>query len=166
MISEKLESLLEVLDREKRCCERLISVGRCEQESLVANNVDALGDRVADMQQAVREMQELHVQRRDVVDGIAQYLDVRPDQVSLPAVADRLDPTSGQRLRERIRQLVRTGEALYATNQQTIYLINFSLNLVDRQIAAWTDALTPGNGYDAGGGTTRASDPAIVEEKA
>lgn len=166
MISEHVESLIDVLERERQTCEQLIAVGRSEQSSLVKHDADGLGEGIADMQQAVREMEELHAHRRELVERMAGELRIDPSNISLPAIADRLEEPGAGRLRAQIRSLVKTGQALYSVNQQTIYLINFSLDLVERQIAAWTDALTPGSGYDADGGATRSNDPAIVEEQA
>lgn len=166
MLAENVKSLLDTLDQEQACCERLIEVSREEQESLVQSDLDALGERIADMQQAVREFQELRANRRELLDRLAGHLALKPGDLSLQVLAGHLDGDSAEAVRARARELARTAEALYRLNQNTIYLISFSLDLVDRQIGAWSDCLVRKDGYDQDGQSkSQASEATILEKK-
>ena len=59
MLSENVASLLEVIGKERVCCDRLIEVNKNEQKSLVSNNLEALTGKTNDMQKAVGELQRL-----------------------------------------------------------------------------------------------------------
>ncbi len=159
-------ALVETLERERACCERLIDVSRGEQASMVANDPDALARRIAEMQRALTELQAIHAERQKLVEALAGELGIDRERVSLPAIADRLDPETGRALRRTSHELMRVARALYRTNEQTLYLINFSLDLLDRQVRAWTQALTRDDGYDADGHSARSAEPTLVEEKA
>jgi hypothetical protein len=166
MVTENLAALLDVLDAERLCCSRLVEVSRTEQESLAKNDADVLSGQINEMQAAVRELHGHQAQRNSLLESMAKELGLDADRLSLYDLADRLEGPPAENLRERFRELVRVGETLFRVNQQTIYLINFSLDLVERQIGVWTGALTEGDGYGRDGRT--APDPSetrIVEEK-
>ena len=166
MVNDNVVALLEVLEKEHDCCLKLIEVSKNEQKSLVDNNVDELTERINEMQASVNDLHELQRDRRALLRRLADSLNVQPEKISLNYLTDRLGGDAAEGLRSRITNLARTSETLYQINQHTIYLINFSLNLIDRQINAWTDALTEKEGYDdEGRSTERPSDLKIIEEK-
>ena len=166
MVNENVVALLEVLEKEHDCCLKLIEVSKNEQRSLVNNNIDDLAERINDMQTAVNDLHELQGNRRELLQQLASSLDVQPEKISLNYLLDKLEGDIAEDLRSKTKNLARTSETLYQINQHTIYLINFSLNLIDRQINAWTDVLTERDGYDEEGKSTdRRSDAKIIEEK-
>lgn len=167
MKSENVASLLEVIVKERACCNRLIDVNRNEQKSLVDNNLESLSGRTSDMQKAVGELQRLQTERKKIISLLAKELGIDDDKISLNTLADKLDTDEASTLRGKFRELTRTGEVLYQLNQQTIYLINFSLDLLERQIGAWTGALTEDDGYRSDGQAKAGPlETRIVEEKA
>ncbi len=159
-------TLIDTLDRERACCERLIEVSRAEQASMVANDPDALAERIEQMRRALAELQALHRERNRLVETLARSLGIARERVSLPAIAERLGVADGSALRRRTAELMRVARTLYQTNEQTLYLVNFSLDLIDRQVRLWTQVLTRDDGYDAEGHSARTAEPALVEEKA
>ncbi len=167
MVSESIATLLEVIEKEQECCSRLIEVSKNEQQSLADNNLNVLNNQINNMQSAVKELHKLQSERKVLLESLATEMDIGVDNVTLHILVDHLDGQAADNLRTRFRDLLKTGETLYQVNQQTIYLINFSLDLVERQISAWTGALTENDGYGEDGKTTSdSSDNKIVEEKA
>jgi flagellar biosynthesis/type III secretory pathway chaperone len=167
MVSENIATLLDVIEKEQQCCTRLIEVSKNEQQSLAGNDLSILHKQINTMQAAVRELHELQVERKELLESLAKELEVSADNMTLYDLVDHLDGLSADNLRGRFRDLIRTGETLFRVNQQTIYLINFSLDLVERQISAWTGALTDSDGYGEDGQTiSERPNAKIVEEKA
>lgn len=167
MVSERISVLLDVIDEERECCGRLIEVSRQEQESVVGNDLESLNHRVGDMREAVKNLHRLQNERKRLLESLAGELDLGTDGVSLGALISRLEPALADKVRAGFKRLAETGEMLYQVNQQTIYLINFSLDLIERQIGAWTGALARERGYGSDGrSTTSDPDAKIIEEKA
>ena len=151
--------------------------GLLEYGQDVGRGADAVVLRVED------GLEDLVLDRQPRLAGDAEILEVldgrvereRRDSDAAPARGldgealgvDRLDGETADTLRSKFNELIKTGEHLYRVNQQTIYLINFSLDLVERQISAWTGAMTEPEGYgDDGQSRSGISDAKIVEEKA
>ena len=158
--------LFDILERERQCCAALIEVGKEEQRSLVDNDLDKLNTRTKEMQKAVTDLSQLHQERKQHLDQIAEELGLDQSQVSLQEVISQLQDDSAQKLKIKVQELLKTGETLYRVNRQTIYLINFSMGLVDKQISNLADVLSETDGYGQDGksvpGKTR---PKIVEGK-
>jgi len=166
MARQSVSALFDILERERKCCAALIEVGKEEQRSLVENDLDELNMRTKEMQKAVSELSKLHRERKQQLDRLAEELGLDPERITIQEIINELRDESARALKTKVQELLTTGETLYRVNRQTIYLINFSLGLVDKQISNLADVLSEAEGYGEDGKSLPGkSRPKIVEGK-
>jgi len=165
MTSPNLSGLYEILEEEQACCAQLLEVSKQEQRSLVDNDLKTLDANTRKMQQAVEHLKNLHGERKRLLVQLGREFNMDFSDITFTGVIERLDEDTSKKLKDKLARLVRAGEALYRMNQQTIYLINFSMGLVDKQVELWSEVLTQGDGYDEQGTSKRSRKSRIIEGK-
>ncbi len=163
MESKEFKELIEVLNLEWECCLGLVEISRNEQRALVKHDTAALNEHIQDMQRTVTRMAELQAQRERLLPAAVKRF--AAGQPATLEVLARVAP-NGSELEEVAGRLLTVARTLSQLNQQTIYLINFSLDLVDRQMGIWKGAIARDEGYTQEGASTSASAPSLLESKA
>ena len=171
MNGDNVDLLVGAIDDERECCKSLIEASEAEQRSRVESDLDGIQASVAEMQRAVRELRQLQNLRERLMAAVAESVgdvDASTNVARrIEQLADGLPVAAAKRLRDSHRRLIKASNNLYRANQQTIYLIEFSLNLVDGQVAAWRNSLVERQGYDDGGRSRdRRSEARLFEDKA
>lgn len=167
MKQRTVAELIEVLELERKCSDRLIEISKKEQKQLLVGKAEEISACAREMQMVVKELEGYHRRRRALLDRLAEELHLASSSPSLSTVVAGLDRYQASLLREKINKLMTTSEILYRLNQHTIYLIKFCLDLNEQQALLWVEALCPSAGYDEKGEAKKEGGRAgILEGKA
>jgi hypothetical protein len=165
-IEEKVCDLCGRMTEETKRCRKLIEISRAEQDFLMKNDIDNLSMNTDKMKEVVEGLKKSQVARHELMKEIGRDLGIVSGKLSISRIEKAVDPALAERLREISKDLLKTGERLYRLNHNTIYLIDFSLDLLNQQSQLWAQLLSEEEGYQEEG--KRASQtpvPLLVEEK-
>ncbi len=165
-IEEEVHILCGKIAEETRRCRELLELTRAEQEFLMKNDIENLSRNTDSMKKAIGVLKRSQLERRELMEAIGCKIGVGPEKLSIKRIEKEINSELAHRLEEISKDLVKTGERLFRLNHNTIYLIDFSLDLLDQQSRLWAQLISEEEGYQEEGqrvqGTTG---PVFVEEK-
>ena len=137
VIDEKVSVLCNNMNDEIDNCRKLLELSKSEQQYLMKNDIENLSRNTDQMKTIIDALKKAQDERRTIMADLAETLGIDPKRVSINRIGKMLDEDQGRRLRETGKDLVRMGERLYRLNHNTIYLIEFSLDLLNQQSNLW-----------------------------
>ncbi|MBN2071815.1 MAG: flagellar export chaperone FlgN [Candidatus Krumholzibacteriota bacterium] len=166
-IEDRVEELCEMMNEEASVCRELLELSRIEQEYLMKNDIENLSVNTEKMKRIVQVLKRNQAARHSYMDDIAINLEKDVGTVTISAISREVDPELSSKLKDTSRELIKVGERLYRSNHNTIYLIDFSLDLLEQQNKLWAELVSDEKeGYSANGKKgNRKSHPLLVEEK-
>jgi hypothetical protein len=166
ILEEKVMGLCSVMEDETRICRELVDLSESEQQHLMKNKVEQLVENTERMKMTVRELKRLQIMRNNCVNDLASSLNIDGEEVTLANIAKYLEPNLREMLIEVREELLRTGDKLLETNHNTVYLVNFSLDLLEQQSNLWKELATEKNENYSNGEKEGNTCSVAVEEKA
>lgn len=145
MLEKKAAELCSVMEAETRICRELVNLSETEQKHLMKNKVDKLVDNTRKMKKTVKELKRLQKLRNSFVMELGTGLDIDTDDITLANIIKRMEPGLRDKLSEIREELVEIGDRLLEVNHNTVYLINFSLDLLEQQSSLWKELATEKN---------------------
>jgi hypothetical protein len=162
MVSHLYRAIL----REVDSCKELLTLSKAEQRFLMENNVDSLSSNTEKIRKIVIELKRNQKDRKDLMNEIGRRLDVKQEKLSLKYIGELIKPPLNKQLQEAGEELVRVGEKLYRSNHNTIYMVKFSLDLLQQQSRMWAELSADEELYgDHGEHGGSDMNPVFVQEK-
>ena len=138
------------LDHELAIHRRLLTLAEDKQRRIVAHEIPAF-TRILEQEQAViTEVGRLRLVRDRLIRAVATVMAIKPDELSLSAILERIDGILRDQLRERQRELRGLLERLRQLNERNLLLIRSGIGLV-RDILQTLIGNGEGRGYDRRG---------------
>ncbi len=150
-IGEKAEVLCSKIEEEVEVCRKLIELTEEEQRFLVKDDIENLERNTEEMKvilQALRSCQQI---RKKLMEEMGKALKISGKKLTVAKIAERLGDEVARKLKEKSKELVKTGEKLYKVNRNTLYLVGFSLELLEQQSRLWAELLSDQEGYGEDG---------------
>lgn len=161
-----VSNLYRAIMREVNSCKELLTLSQAEQKFLMENNVESLSSNTEKIRKIVIELKHNQKDRRDLMNKIGQKLDVKPEKLSLKYIGKMIKPELNEQLQEAGNELVEVGEELYRSNHNTIYMVKFSLDLLQQQSKMWAELSADEEIYgDHGEQSSGDVNPVFVQEK-
>jgi len=166
-VEEKIEILCRTMTEETETCRKLIALTEEEQKFLVKDDVENLERNTEEIQVIVRTLRSCQDERRKLIKEIGEVLNLSEQELSVSKIADKVNGAISKKLLEKSKDLVKTGEKLYKVNRNTLYLVGFSLELLEQQSRLWAELLSDQEGYGEDGRMREnsASASLFVQEK-
>ncbi len=137
MNSEKINDLMDILEREIRIYEELLKVSKDKTEIIVQGKVTELDNITKIEQVLVLNMGKLEAFREKVVNDLSQELRTNPWDLTISELFQYLDRNQTQRFEEYKTKLLNTINEIKTINelnskliQNSIDYINFSVNVL------------------------------------
>ena len=137
MNSEKINDLMEILEREIGIYEELLQVSKDKTEIIVKGNVPELDNITKVEQTLVLNMGKLEAFREKIVNDLSLELQTNPWELTISELFRYLDKTQTQRFEEYKTKLLNTINEIKTINelnskliQNSIDYINFSVNVI------------------------------------
>ncbi|GEM_PF-2131498 len=163
----KISSLCRLMREETGQCRELLKLAKSEQDLLMGNDIDGLSRNTELMNENIRTLKSCQISRRRLIREIGGDLGIEPQAISIGTIGKEVDTDLLEELEKTSKDLVETGEKLYRVNHNTIYLIGFSLDLLEQQSRLWTEIATEEEGYCEEGKRVKGSaSPLFIEKKA
>jgi len=163
---ELIEKLSDKMAEETSVYRELIRLTEEEQKFLVRDDVEHLARNTEEMNAIIEALKKCQADRKRLVTEVGAALGIEPEGLSISSIAERLETDVADELKERSKDLVRTGEKLYMANRNTVYLVSFSLDLLEQQSKLWAELLTEQEGYGRSGKAHESdTSPLLVQEK-
>ena len=168
ILKDKILRLCEMMETETDVCGNLLKLSKSEQQYLMKNNVDTLIKNTKNMKDAVIKLKNLQELRRKFMEEVGTLLSIDSEDISVGNISDSLDGALKAELQKCGKKLVKAGDQLYESNHNTVYLVNFSLDLLEQQSELWKElASEDEKGYKHRSGKENKKTYAVaVEEKA
>ena len=166
-VEEKIEILCRTIAEETETCRKLIALTEEEQKYLVKDDVENLERNTEQMQMIVKALKSCQDERKRLIKEIGEMLNLSEHELSVSRIAEVVDGVLSKKLKEKSKDLVKTGEKLYKVNRNTLYLVGFSLELLEQQSKLWAELLSEQEGYGEDGKIreSQASASLFVREK-
>jgi hypothetical protein len=166
ILEKKAIELCLVMESETRICRELVNLSETEQKHLMKNKVEKLVDNTRRMKETVKELKRLQRIRNKFMMEMGNRLDMDTDDITLANIIRRLKPELRDKLIRTREELVETGDRLLEVNHNTVYLINFSLDLLEQQSNLWKELATEKNDEYSPQQNEEETRSVAVEEKA
>ncbi|MCD6379221.1 flagellar export chaperone FlgN [bacterium] len=168
ILNGKVLRLCEMMETETEMCTDLLELSKSEQHYLMKNKIDILLENTKKMKGAVIRLKELQKIRRKFMEEVGSLLAIDSEDVSVINITDSLYGDLKTKLLQCRKKLVKAGDRLYESNHNTVYLVNFSLDLLEQQSELWKElASADEEGYtDSSGKENKKAYAVAVEEKA
>lgn len=163
----RVSDLCDIMNSETDLCRELLELSRTEQGFLIKNDLENLANNTDRMKSAVEFLKESQDSRHECMGSIASLMEVEEDKMTIRSIRENVRVTLSEKLKNTSRELTKVGEKLYRTNHNTVYLIDFSLDLLEQQNRLWVELVSDKEeGYSDGSrkGKTRTF-PLLVEKK-
>ncbi|MBD3180326.1 MAG: hypothetical protein GF417_12545 [Candidatus Latescibacteria bacterium] len=166
ILEQKVLGLCSVMESETRVCRELVDLSESEQQHLMKNKVDQLIDNTEKMKNTVRELKQLQKIRNEFVMDLGSSLELTSSNITLSNIVKCLTPDLSSMLNEVREELIRIGDKLLEANHNTVYLVNFSLDLLEQQSSLWKELATENNDDYGNSDQQDVTCSVAVEEKA
>jgi activator of HSP90 ATPase len=168
ILNNKVLKLCEMMETETDVCTDLLKLSKSEQRYLMRNKIDILLENTKKMKEAVIRLKKLQQLRREFMKEVGSLLSIDSEDISVINITDSLDGDLKTKLQKCGKKLVKVGDQLYESNHNTVYLVNFSLDLLEQQSELWRElASADEEGYkDSSGKENKKTYAVAVEEKA
>jgi hypothetical protein len=166
MVEQKVTVLCGKMVEESDHCRKLLDLSRAEQNFLMKNDADNLSRNTDKMKIIIEALKTNQLERRRLMKEIGTGLGVKAGKLSIGRIKKAISGELASKLEKSSKDLVETGESLYRVNHNTIYLIKFSLDLLNQQNQVWAELLSENEGYAEKGNKAKGMTyPLLVEEK-
>lgn len=166
ILEEKVIGLCSVMENETRICRQLVDLSESEQKHLMKNKVEKLVDNTEKMKETVRKLKTLQMIRNDLMMELGSALDIDDKEITISNIVRCLNPDLRNKLNMVKEELVQIGDQLLEVNHNTVYLVNFSLELLEQQSNLWKELATEGDEDYGNNGSRDRTCSVAVEEKA
>lgn len=139
---ERVETLCELMKEETEVCRELLELSKSEQKYLMKNDVEKLYSNTDRMKEIIDILKKNQVIRRDFMRDLGREMGIDGEQVTISTIGDRVPAGLSYKLKKISVDLVKIGERLYRANHNTIYLIDFSLDLLEQQNRLWAEIVS------------------------
>ncbi len=161
-----VSSLYGAIMREVSSCRKLLDLSKAEQKFLMENDVESLSANTGEIREIVLKLKSNQKKRKELMSKIGVELDLQPEELSLINIGELIKPELSKRLQEAGKKLLEVGEKLYRSNHNTIYMVKFSLDLLQQQSKMWAELAAEEEVYGQGGEQSENEvDPLFVQEK-
>ncbi len=164
---ERVETLCELMKEETEVCRELLELSKSEQKYLMKNDVEKLYGNTDRMKEIIDILKKNQVVRRDFMRDLGREMGIRGENVTISTIGERVPAGLSHKLKKISVDLVKIGERLYRANHNTIYLIDFSLDLLEQQNRLWAEIVSEKDeGYGVESRRTPiAIHPLLIEKK-
>ena len=164
---QRVSDLCEIMTSETELCRELLELSRTEQGFLIKNDLENLASNTDRMKNAVEFLKKSQDNRHECMGSIAVLMEVETDKMTIRSIRENVRVTLSDKLKSTSRELMKIGERLYRTNHNTVYLIDFSLDLLEQQNKLWVELVSDKEeGYSDGSRKGKARTfPLLVEKK-
>lgn len=150
-IEEKAEDLCRKIEEEVETCKKLINLTENEQRFLVKDDIENLEKNTEEMKTILQALRSCQQMRKKLTEEMGEALKVKANGLTVSKIAGKLGSALAQKLKEKSKELFETGERLYRVNRNTLYLVGFSLELLEQQSRLWAELLSDQEGYGEDG---------------
>ncbi len=166
-MEDRVLSLCEIMKNETEVCRELLDLSNAEQEYLIKSDIDSLARNTDRMKAVIENLKQSQASRHRYMDEIASEMDIAVDAMTIKTIRTLVKSDLSEKLHKTSRELMKIGERLYRANHNTVYLIDFSLELLDQQNRLWAELVSDKKeGYAEKGNKPGAHTyPLIVEKK-
>ncbi|ADG07616.1 flagellar protein FlgN [Kyrpidia tusciae] len=166
-MNEKVQHLVQTVEDLLKEYQGLVEDGQRQREALVAGDMEALDRIVRGMDERMKRIAAHERRRLAIGEALAEEWGIRPDELRLSTVAERVGPATRRRMEEIAGEFDRVLTELERVNDQNRALTEQSLTYVRQMIDVITAAQDTGvygppdgarpYGPDAAGGPAGAS---------
>ncbi|MBN1164359.1 MAG: flagellar export chaperone FlgN [Candidatus Krumholzibacteriota bacterium] len=166
-IRENVENLCNMMAEETKICRELLELSKTEQQFLMKNDVENLSRNTDKMKSIIQILKRSQGFRRIFMNDIAQGVGLKVEKITISSLSQSVDEDLSKRLRQASILLMKIGERLYRANHNTVYLIDFSLDLLEQQNKLWSDLVSEKEEGYKGSDQKRSTEtvPLLIEKK-
>lgn len=146
-----VESLIEILDKEKNIYESILKLSMDKKDVIVAGKVSELEGMTRLEQSVILKLGKLEEEREELTAKLAAELKIKPSEVTLSGLAKMVPDAQGARLRNCQDSLLKTVNDIRSNNTLNSKLIRNSLDYIDFSVNILTNAGAAGNNYSNSG---------------
>lgn len=164
-MSRFIEELISLIRQEEEVLTRFLELLRHQKKFLLANQIDAFRDTVAEQEKLVEDIRTLEARRIAKVRELAASTGLREDEITLTHLIEITLGDVSAELKELKKNLGQLVERIRRISKVNELLIKRSLNFIQQSIGWMIDASDITQVYDPSGKTTRQTPSSVMVNK-
>jgi len=133
-LEKHVSALSVIIEKEYRLYKRVYELVKQEQNTLVNADIDALEENLHEQQEVIHTIDKLEVRRLREIEAIGIYLAVEPEKLKISIIAQSINGELSRNLVELERKFKSVLQEILKINQSNKFLINRSLQFIDKNI--------------------------------
>ncbi len=164
-MSQFIAELISLIREEEEVLTRFLDLLRRQKQFLLANQIDAFRETVAEQERLVGNIRELEARRVSKVKNMAASTGLREDEITLTHLIEITLGDVSTELKDLKKNLSQLVERIRRVNKVNELLIKRSLNFIQQSIGWMIDASDVTQVYDPSGKTTRQAPDSVMVNK-